>query len=174
MGSLNKVMLIGNLGKDPEVRAIPSGTKVANFSIATTENYTDKNGQKVDKTEWHNIVMWRGLAEIAEKYLRKGSQIYVEGRLQTRSWDDQNGQKRYTTEIVVDNLQMLGRPANRDGNSGAGAGGEGFREPAYNSAPRGQGGRSEGGYAGGGNSYGGSSGGGSPSVPPPAEDDLPF
>jgi single-strand DNA-binding protein len=113
MGSLNKVMLIGNLGKDPEIRAIPSGVKVANFSIATTERYTDKNGQKVDKTEWHNIVMWRGLAEVAEKYLKKGKQIFVEGRLQTRSWDDQTGQKKYMTEIVADNMVMLGSP--RDG-----------------------------------------------------------
>src|SRR3954469_16536194 len=122
MGSLNKVMLIGNLGKDPEVRAIPSGAKVANFSIATTDSYTDKNtGQKVEKTEWHNIVMWRGLAEVAEKYLRKGSQVYIEGRLQTRSWDDQTGQKRYTTEIVADNMVMLGKPSGaRDGGSEGG------------------------------------------------------
>lgn len=167
MGSLNKVMLIGNLGKDPEVRAIPSGAKVANFSIATTENYNDKNGQRVEKTEWHNIVMWRGLAEVAEKYLKKGSQIYVEGRLQTRSWDDQNGQKKYMTEIVADNMVMLGRPGgNRDGASG----GESFRSEPAMSAPRSQN-RPEGGY--GGNAGGGYSGGG-PSVPPPAEDDLPF
>jgi single-strand DNA-binding protein len=109
MGSLNKVQLIGNLGKDPEVRAIPSGAKVANFSIATTETYTGKDGQKSDKTEWHNIVLWRGLADIAEKYLRKGSQVYIEGKLQTRSWDDKDGQKRYTTEIIADNLVMLGK-----------------------------------------------------------------
>jgi single-strand DNA-binding protein len=109
MGSLNKVQLIGNLGKDPEVRAIPSGAKVANFSIATTESYTGKDGQKSDKTEWHNIVMWRGLAEVAEKYLRKGSQVYIEGKLSTRSWDDKDGQKRYTTEIIADNLVMLGK-----------------------------------------------------------------
>lgn len=181
MGSLNKVQLIGNLGKDPEVRAIPSGAKVANFSIATTESYNDKNtGQKVEKTEWHNIVMWRGLAEVAEKYLRKGTQVYVEGRLQTRSWDDQNGQKKYMTEVVVDNMVMLGRPgASRDGGS---QGGEGFRaEPSYSNAPRSQG-RSEGGQGGyGGNSGGGNQGGGysggnggGNSMPPPAEDDLPF
>lgn len=111
MGSLNRVQLIGNLGKDPEVRAIPSGTKVANFSIATTETYTGKDGQKSEKTEWHNIVLWRGLADIAEKYLRKGSQVYIEGKLQTRSWDDQNGQKKYITEIIADNLVMLGKAA---------------------------------------------------------------
>ena len=156
MGSLNKVMLIGNLGKDPEVRAIPSGAKVANFSIATTENYTDKNGQKVEKTEWHNIVMWRGLAEIAEKYLRKGSQIYVEGRLQTRSWDDQNGQKRYTTEIIADQMQMLGSPRNR---SEGGEGGYQRSEPAMNA-------RASGGSGGG---YSAPA-----SLPPQAEDDLPF
>ena len=107
--SLNKVMLIGSLGKDPEIRSIPNGSKVANFSVATNESYTDKQGNKVDKTEWHRIVMWRGLAEIAERYLKKGSQAYFEGKLTTRSWDDQNGVKKYTTEIVVDNMQMLGK-----------------------------------------------------------------
>jgi single-strand DNA-binding protein len=163
MASLNKATLIGNLGKDPEVRAIPSGAKVANFSIATTESYTDKNGQKVDKTEWHNIVMWRGLAEVAEKYLRKGSQVYIEGRLQTRSWDDQNGQKRYTTEIVADNMIMLGRP----GGGGQRDGGDSYsqqrEQPAMNQ------GRSSGGYGQGGGNYGAPS-----SLPPQAEDDLPF
>jgi len=160
MGSLNKVMLIGNLGKDPEVRAIPSGAKVANFSIATTESYMDKNtNQKVEKTEWHNIVMWRGLAEVAEKYLRKGSQVYIEGRLQTRSWDDQNGQKKYTTEVVADQMQMLGSPRNR---TEGGEGGFQRSEPAMNARPSG-------------GSYGGGSGGGAPaSLPPQAEDDLPF
>lgn len=108
MSSLNKVILIGNLGKDPEVRSTPSGSKVANFSIATSERYKDKSGQQVDKTEWHRIVMWRGLAEVAEKYLKKGSTICIEGKLTTRSWDDSNGQKKYMTEIVADNMQMLG------------------------------------------------------------------
>ena len=107
-GSINKVMIIGNLGRDPEIRTTSSGVKVANFSMATNESYTDKNGQKIERTEWHRIVMWRGLAEIAEKYLRKGSTIYVEGKLATRSWDDQNGQRRYTTEIIADQMQMLG------------------------------------------------------------------
>lgn len=115
MGSLNRVQLIGNLGKDPEIRAIPSGAKVANFSIATTESYTGKDGQKQDKTEWHNIFMWRGLAEIAEKYLRKGSQVYIEGRLSTRSWDDQSGNKKYMTEIIADNLVMLGKAGSGQG-----------------------------------------------------------
>ena len=118
MGSLNRVQIIGNLGKDPEVRAIPSGAKVANFSIATKESYTGKDGQKADKTEWHNIVLWRGLAEIAEKYLRKGSQVYIEGKLSTRSWDDKDGQKRYITEIIGDNLVMLGKPAGSQNQAG--------------------------------------------------------
>ena len=169
MGSLNKATLIGNLGKDPEVRAIPSGAKVANFSIATTESYTGKDGNKVDKTEWHNIVMWRGLAEVAEKYLRKGSQVYIEGRLQTRSWDDQNGQKRYTTEIVADNMVMLGRPGN--GGGGAREGGESFsqqhEQPAMTPG-RSASGPSNYGQGGGGN-YGAPS-----SLPPQVEDDLPF
>ncbi|MEO6096121.1 MAG: single-stranded DNA-binding protein [Fibrobacteria bacterium] len=167
MGSLNKATLIGNLGKDPEVRAIPSGAKVANFSIATTESYTGKDGNKVDKTEWHNIVMWRGLAEVAEKYLRKGSQVYIEGRLQTRSWDDQNGQKRYTTEIVADNMVMLGRPTGGGGGAQR-EGGDSFSQqheaPAMPS-------RASGGAPG----YGGGGGYSAPSsMPPQAEDDLPF
>ncbi len=167
MGSLNKVMLIGNLGKDPEVRAIPSGAKVANFSIATTESYTDKNGQKVDKTEWHNIVLWRGLAEVAEKYLHKGGQVYIEGRLQTRSWEDANQQKRYTTEIIGDSMVLLGRP----GGAGAGQGGESFRSNDNTSS---NGGGNNGGN-GGGYSRGGKSDSYAPSsVPPMAEDDLPF
>src|SRR5690606_31111811 len=120
MASLNKVMLIGNLGKDPEVRTIPSGAKVANFPIATSESYTGKDGQRVEKTEWHNIVMWRGLAEVAEKYLKKGNQVFIEGKLQTRSWDDQNGQKRYMTEIVADNMTMLGGRRNDGGGFGGG------------------------------------------------------
>ena len=109
MTVLNKVMLIGNLGRDPEIKMTPSGQKVATFSIATTERYTDRNGQKQEKTEWHNIVAWRKLAEIIERYVKKGSSIYIEGKLTTRSWDDpQSGQKRYKTEIVANQMQMLG------------------------------------------------------------------
>jgi len=118
-GSLNKVQLIGNMGKDPEIRTTQSGIKCANFSIATSESWMDKNtNQKTTKTEWHRIVMWRGLAEIAEKWLKKGSTVYVEGKLTTKSWDDQNGQKRYTTEIVVDNMQMLGGKQQGDQSQG--------------------------------------------------------
>jgi single-strand DNA-binding protein len=108
MSGINKVILIGNLGKDPEVRTLESGTKVANFSLATSETYKDKDGQKVTQTEWHNIVLWRGLAEVAEKYLKKGNQVFIEGKIRTRSWDDKDGVKRYTTEIQGDNLTMLG------------------------------------------------------------------
>ncbi|MBP9150913.1 MAG: single-stranded DNA-binding protein [Flavobacteriales bacterium] len=120
MSGVNKAILIGHLGSDPEVRTIESGTKVANFSIATTERYKDKSGNPVDKTEWHNIVMWRGLAEIAEKWLKKGSQVYIEGRLRTRSWDDKDGNKRYTTEILVDNMTMLGGAGGGSGSSSGG------------------------------------------------------
>lgn len=107
-GSINKAILIGNLGKDPEVRRLESGAVVCSFPIATSETYKDKSGQKVTKTEWHNIVMWRGLAEIAEKYLKKGSSVYIEGKIRTRSWEDQENNMRYTTEIVADQMTMLG------------------------------------------------------------------
>jgi len=110
MAGINKVILVGNLGKDPEVRYLEGGTAVANFPIATSETYKDKNtGERKTNTEWHNIVLWRGLAEIAEKYLKKGNQIYIEGKLRTRQWQDKDGNNRYTTEVVGDNLQMLGR-----------------------------------------------------------------
>jgi single-strand DNA-binding protein len=109
MAGVNKVILVGNLGKDPEVRYLEGGTAVANFSLATTEAYKDRTGRRVEQTEWHNIVVWRGLAEIAEKYLKKGMQVYIEGKIRTRSWDDKDGNKRYTTEIVADNMTMLSR-----------------------------------------------------------------
>ena len=104
---VNKVILIGNVGADPEVKYLEGGVAVANVRLATTERYRNKNGENVDQTEWHTIVLWRGLAEIVEKYVRKGMRLYIEGRLRTRSWDDQNGNKRYTTEIWADNMQML-------------------------------------------------------------------
>ena len=109
-GSVNKVILIGNLGKDPDVRHLENGTTVANFPIATSENYKDrKTGEKVSQTEWHNIVVWRGLADITERYLKKGDKVYIEGKLRTRSWQDQDGNTKYTTEVVADNLTMLGK-----------------------------------------------------------------
>ena len=108
MSGVNKVILVGNLGKDPEVRYLDNGVAVANFSLATTENYKNKQGERVSQTEWHNIVFWRGLAEVAEKYLKKGDSVYVEGKLRTRRWEDKEGNAKYTTEILADNMTMLG------------------------------------------------------------------
>lgn len=109
MASLNKAMLIGNLGKDPEIKYTPEGLAIAKFSMATKEQWKDKDGQKQDKTEWHNIVAFGKLAEICGEYLAKGKQVYIEGRIQTRSWDDKDGNKKYTTEIVANTMQMLGK-----------------------------------------------------------------
>ena len=109
-GSVNKVILIGNLGKDPEVRHLENGAVVANFPIATSESYVDKNtGDKREVTDWHNIVAWRGLAKITETYLKKGMKVYIEGKLRTRSWQDEQNNTRYTTEVIADNMTMLSR-----------------------------------------------------------------
>ncbi len=115
-GSVNKVILIGNLGKDPEIRYLDTGVAVARFSIATSESYTDKTtGEKRDITDWHNVVVWRGLATVAEKYLKKGMKVYVEGKLKTRQWQDNaTNQTRYTTEVVADNMTMLSRADNEN------------------------------------------------------------
>ena len=125
-GSVNKVILIGNLGQDPEVRYMPNGNAVANVTLATTETWKDRNtGDNQERTEWHRVVLFRRLAEIAGEYLKKGAKVYVEGKLQTRKWQDQNGQDRYTTEIVADQLQMLdsrgggSAPMESSGNRGA-------------------------------------------------------
>jgi single-strand DNA-binding protein len=115
---INKVILLGNVGKDPEIRYLDNNATVARFSLATSESYKNKSGEKVTNTEWHNIVVWRGLADIAEKYVRKGSQIYLEGKIRNRSWDDKDGNKRYTTEIDCDVLQLLGRPGGNGNQSG--------------------------------------------------------
>ncbi|GAB4250260.1 MAG: hypothetical protein Kow0079_03450 [Vicingaceae bacterium] len=115
MSGVNKVILIGNLGADPEVRYLEGGTPVANLRIATSETYKDRTtGERKTITEWHSVVLWRGLAEIAEKYLKKGNQVYIEGKLRTRSWQDNDGNTRYTTEIVGDNMTMLGRRDDSD------------------------------------------------------------
>ncbi|MFW5752017.1 MAG: single-stranded DNA-binding protein [bacterium] len=106
---INKVILVGNVGKDPETRYLEGGAAVTNFSLATSEVYRNKTGDKVENTEWHNIVLWRGLAEVAEKYVKKGSQLYIEGKIRTRSYDDKDGNKRYITEIMGDVMKLLGR-----------------------------------------------------------------
>ncbi len=116
-GSVNKVILIGNLGKDPEVKYFEEGRGFAKFPLATTESYRDKQGEKVEQTEWHNVTVWRpGLVDLVEKYLKKGNKVYLEGRLRTRSWEDDSNQTKYITEIVVDNMTFLGSP-NSDQNS---------------------------------------------------------
>ena len=121
MAGVNKVILIGNLGKDPEVRYLDNGVAVANFSLATTENYKNKSGERVSQTEWHNVVLWRGLAELAEKYLKKGASVYIEGKIKTRKWEDKEGNIRYNTEILADNMTMLG--------------GKQYKEDSQSSAP---------------------------------------
>ncbi|MBQ0122385.1 MAG: single-stranded DNA-binding protein [Bacteroidales bacterium] len=128
--SVNKVILIGNVGKDPEIRHLESGTAVATITLATSERYKDKNGEQKEVTEWHTVIAWRQLADLAQNYIRKGTQLYVEGRIRTRSWDDQNGQKRYATEIQADSIQLLGR---RSDNPAQGAG---TAAPSYSAAPR--------------------------------------
>lgn len=119
MPGINKVILIGNIGKDPEVRYLEGGIAVANFPVATTENFRDKLGNKQEQTEWHQIVLWRKLAEVAEKYIRKGQQVYIEGKIRSRSWEDKDGNKRYTTEIFGDVLTILSK-MNPDQNSSGG------------------------------------------------------
>jgi single-strand DNA-binding protein len=116
MASVNKVILVGNLGRDPEVRYMPDGGAVTNVSIATTDTWKDKSGEKQERTEWHRVVFFLKLAEIAGEYLKKGSQVYIEGRLQTRKWQDKDGQEKYTTEIVADRMQMLGTRSGAGGN----------------------------------------------------------
>jgi single-strand DNA-binding protein len=133
MASVNKVILVGNVGRDPELRYTQGGQPVASFSIATNERFKDKDGNWKDRTEWHRIVAWARLAEVCGEYLRKGSQVYVEGRIQTRDWEDKEGQKRQTTEIVILSMQMLGRRG--DGGGGGSMGGGGGDDPG----PRGGG-----------------------------------
>jgi single-strand DNA-binding protein len=151
---VNKVILIGNLGRDPEVRSTPSGQPVASFSLATSRKWKDKTGNRQEETEWHNIVVWGKQAEIAGQYLKKGKQIYLEGRLQTRSWDDkQSGEKKYRTEVVCDNFQMLGSRGDMEGGGGGGYSGGG----SYEGGGSGSSGASSGGYGG-----------------EPDDDDIPF
>ena len=146
--ALNKVMLIGNVGNDPEVRYLESNpqnpggnVKVASFRLATTERYRDRSGELRENTEWHSIVVWRNNADVVEKFVHKGSQVYIEGKLRTRQWTDQTGAKRYTTEVVADNLQLLGKRPDSEGNSGYqggyGPGYQGGAQPSGGSVPSG-------------------------------------
>jgi single-strand DNA-binding protein len=138
MAGVNKVILVGNLGSDPQVRYTPGGQAVANFNIATSERFNNKAGEKEERTEWHRIVAWGKLAEICQQYLKKGKQVYIEGRLQTRQWEDQQGQKRQTTEIVAQTMQMLGRAG--EGGAPMGGGGGDFQSQDFGSpepAPQG-------------------------------------
>ncbi len=171
-GSVNKVILIGNLGADPEVRTFQNGGKVANLRIATSETWKDKNtGERREKTEWHTVAIFQeGLVRIAEQYLKKGSKVYIEGKLQTRKWQDQSGQDRYSTEVVLNGydgtLTMLDsrNEGGGGGNYGGGSGGGGYG-----------GGSSGGGYGGNDGGYGGGSGGGAPSGGDSGMDDeIPF
>ena len=172
---LNKVMLIGHLGRDPEVRATPSGTPVANFTMATNRKWNDRDGNRQEETEWHRIVCFGRRAEIAGQYLTRGKLIYVEGRIQSRSWDDQKtGEKRYMTEIICDNFQMLGGRGGVVGGGGGGGGGYnqgGYSPPGggggYGGGPSGQGGPPPADDFGGGGAGGGGYG-------PEDDDDIPF
>ena len=164
MASVNKVIIVGNLGRDPETRYMPNGDAVTNVAVATTESWKDKNsGEKKELTEWHRITFYRNLAEIAGQYLKKGSQVYVEGRLQTRKWTDKDGVERYTTEIIADTMQMLG--------SRQGMGGGAPMDDDYGSAPAPR--QSSGGGGGGG---GAARGGASRPAPnfSDMDDDIPF
>lgn len=125
MRGVNRVMLIGNLGKDPDIQFLEGNIGVAKFSLATTETYKDRSGKLISQTEWHTVVLWRGLAELAQKYLHRGSLVYIEGRLKTRSWEDKDGNKKFATEVVGDNLIMLDKR-----NEGGQQGYEGFDHPA--------------------------------------------
>jgi len=141
---INKVILVGNVGQDPEVRYTGdanNGAKVATIRLATTERYRDRNGNLQEHTEWHSVVVWRNQADVVEKYVKKGTQLYIEGRLRTRSWDDQNGNKRYTTEVMADTLQLLGRkPEGQSGNQG------GYGAPQQGGYPNQGYGQPQGGY----------------------------
>jgi single-strand DNA-binding protein len=170
MASVNKVIIVGNLGRDPETRYMPNGEAVTNVAVATTESWKDKSsGEKKELTEWHRITFYRKLAEIAGQYLKKGSQVYVEGRLQTRKWTDKDGVERYTTEIIADSMQMLGSRQGMGGGSGSAS-----MDDDYSSAPS----------APRQSSGGGSGGGGGTSRPAPSkqpspnfsdmDDDIPF
>jgi single-strand DNA-binding protein len=181
---VNKVILVGHLGNDPEVRYMPNGNAVANLSLATSESWKDQQGQVQERTEWHRLTMYRRLAEIAGEYLKKGSQIYVEGKLQTRKWQDQQGQDRYTTEIIVDQMQMLGGRQD-GGNAGGGyqqrpqQSNQGYnnQQGGYSQQPSNQPNQPNQGGGSGGRPQSSSAGQNKPAMPEPDfdfDDDIPF
>ncbi len=136
--SVNKVILVGNVGKDPETRYLDESTAMTKFSMATSETYKNKSGERITTTEWHNIILWRGLAQVAEKYVKKGSQIYIEGRIKTRSYDDADGNKKYITEIVGDQMQLLGKRPDDSGIQGGAPQSAPAQQPAAQQATTGQ------------------------------------
>jgi single-strand DNA-binding protein len=173
-GSLNKVMLIGNLGRDPEVRTFQNGGKVCNLRIATSENWKDRNtGERRERTEWHSVAIFNeGLVRVAEQFLRKGSKVYIEGQLQTRKWQDQSGQDRYSTEVV---LQGFGSTLTMLDGRGEGGGGGGFGGGGQGGGYGGGGGYDSGGYdQQGGGSFGGGGGGGQSAPSRDLDDEIPF
>jgi len=161
MAGVNKAILVGNLGRDPEMRHTPNGQAVVNFTLATSESWTDKSGEKQERTEWHRIVVWGRTAEMCNQYLSKGRTVYVEGRIQTREWEDKEGNKRYTTEINANNVNFIG--PRTDGGGGSGGSGGGF-----------SGGGGSGSGSGGGGGMPGGSSNPPPDAGPPADDDIPF
>lgn len=132
--SVNKVILVGNVGKDPDVRYLEKGVAIARFPLATSESYKGRDGERVTATEWHNIVLWRGLAETAEKYVKKGSQLFIEGKIRNRSYDDKDGNKRYVTEIVADQMQMLGKRSDSGGDDSSDRQGDSSSQSSYGQA----------------------------------------
>ena len=171
---VNKVILIGNLGADPETRSMPSGVTVANIRIATSESWKDKqSGEQKERTEWHSVALFGRLGEIAGEYLRKGSQVYIEGALRTRKWQDKEGKDRYTTEVIASEMQMMGgRGAGAGGAAGAGASSGGGNTGSYERAERGAAGAPTAEY--GGAPSGGASGGGAGASAEDFDDDIPF
>ena len=163
MAGVNKAILVGNLGRDPELRQTPNGQAVVNFTLATSENWTDKSGERQERTEWHRIVVWGRTAEMCNQYLSKGRTVYVEGRIQTREWEDKEGNKRYTTEINASTVNFIG-PRTGGGDGGGSGGGDGGGSHGGND--------STGGSPSSGSSRGGS--GASMDPGPPADDDIPF
>ena len=179
---VNKVIIVGNLGNDPEIRYMPNGNAVANLSIATSESWKDQQGAQQERTEWHRVTMYRRLAEVAGEYLKKGSQVFIEGKLQTRKWQDQQGNDRYTTEIIADNMQMMGSAGGGGNNQGGqNSQGGGYQQRPAQQNSGGQGGynqdapqQNSGGGAGGGNGGYNSSPQKSQQAPKMSEPDIDF